>query len=81
MAGKIETMPQASAEAQRRYGERAVVGFGRPVSRWDMVSGCYVGWKDKDEWRWLGVGETWDEAFANVREVTLSARDHVEFKK
>lgn len=70
----IETMEEASAEANRRFGDRAVVGQGRPVSSW--TTECfYVGWKEVGEWRWIGTGATWDEAFANVKKVNANYRD------
>lgn len=68
--GPEETEQHAAhARAVQRFGDRAVVGHGLPVSSWTLGACYYVGWKEVGEWRWLGLGTTWNEAFANVRKV------------
>ena len=75
----IETRERAMARAVERFGDRACVGFGRPLAHWAIADCCYVGWKEEGEWRWLGMGVTWDEAFANVKRVKVFMRDKIEF--
>jgi hypothetical protein len=69
MATRIQTREQASAEAQRRFGDRAAIGHGRPASNWSGPDVFYVGWKEVGEWQWIGTGASWDEAFASVKRV------------
>jgi hypothetical protein len=75
----IEDREAALAEARRRFGDRAVVGEGRPGPNWSGGDVRYVGWKECAEWQWLGVGKTWDEAFAGVRKVKTFIKDRIEF--
>lgn len=69
----ISTREEASAEAQRRFGNRAVVGHGRPTPN-NTAAVYYVGWKEFAAWQWLGTGATWDEAFANVKQFNRKVR-------
>jgi hypothetical protein len=73
------TREQAMERATARFGDRACVGFGRPIASWAIPDTYYVGWKDVGEWRWLGMGASWDEAFVNVKRVKAFMRDKIEF--
>lgn len=75
----IETQERAMKRAVERFGDRACVGHGRPLASWAIPDTYYVGWKEVGEWRWLGMGATWNEAFANVRKVKTFIRDKIEF--
>lgn len=68
-------MQAAFKKAVERFGDRARVGRGSPVGNWSHGHVCYVGWTEHGEWRWIGWGKTWDEAFASVRKVKLHVRD------
>ena len=75
---RINDSAQAMDEATRRFGSRAVVGNGRPVSDW-RYNCFYVGWKEHGTWQWLGIGQTWDEAFESVKKVKTHYSDRLEF--
>lgn len=75
------TREEAFKKAVDRFGDRAIVGEGRPISTWTMDDSFYVGWKETGVWQWLGIGATWEEAFENVKKVKTHVRDKLEFYK
>lgn len=60
------------AEVRRSRGGRRP---GRPAANWTGEDVFYVGWKETGEWRWIGTGATWDEAFASVKKVKTHYRE------
>lgn len=50
---------------------RELLGFGARIGRNLQHSDAplYVGKYDRGEWKMIGLGKTWEEAFANVQKV------------
>lgn len=59
------TREHASMYAQQELGRGAIIGNNSQYP--DLP--FYVGVKERGEWTKIGFGKTWEEAFADVKEV------------